>query len=90
MEEELKYLKSTVNSISDSMDFFNKKFEEMAVKVRTLEKENFSLKTENNSLKSHLAVITSTVKEQRQLIDDLEQYTRRDCLELKGIPEQEN
>lgn len=79
-------LSKKVEAVEQSIDFMNTKFQSILTEFAALKKENQSLKLENNVLKSQIQVITSKVKEQELLIDDLEQYIRRDCVEIKGIP----
>ena len=41
---------------------------------------------ENVSLKAELLKSTNELKLLKKSLNDLEQYTRRDCLEIRGIP----
>ena len=41
---------------------------------------------ENKSLKSELRSSANELKYLKDAYDDLEQYTRRECLEIKDIP----
>ena len=69
-----------------SMTFMNEKFEYMAQRMKIPEDENSSFKLENKAIKSKLDAITEKLREQDTRIDDQEQYIRRECLEIKGIP----
>lgn len=79
-----------LNSIEDSMNFINEQFEAMRAKVASLEEENRGLKLENGALKSQLNVITDKLREHESMLDDQEQYLRRECVEIKGIPVQDD
>ena len=77
-------------SIEHSMNFFNEQFELVLKKVKLLEEENQGLKLENNVLKSQVASMTENLRVLEARLDDQEQYQRRECLEFKGIPAQED
>lgn len=79
-----------LNSIKNSMTFFNERFEFIRKKMETLEEENRGLKLENNVLKSQLSSVTNKLRDLEVHIDENEQYLQRDCLENKGIPVQED
>ena len=51
-----------------------------------LQEENKVLKEEYASLKSQLLSSANDLKSVQKSLNDLEQYTRRDCLEIRGIP----
>lgn len=51
-----------------------------------LEKTNGELKTENDLLKRRITQLEDDVNELISHCDDQEQYTRRECLEIHGIP----
>lgn len=52
-------------------------------KINTIERENSALKQENTSLKSRIEKLESAA-------EAAEQYSRRNCLRVSGIPEVEN
>ncbi|EDO27224.1 predicted protein [Nematostella vectensis] len=79
-----------VNSLEKSMDFFNNQFELIKKKVTTLERENDALRVENNVLNSRISTITDKLRDQEAILDEQEQYMRRECLEFKGIPSLED
>ena len=45
------------------------------------------LVNENKSLKGKLLDTTSQLKVLKESFNELEQYSRRDCMEIRGIPE---
>ena len=81
-----------------------RKYDQLIVRVDLLEKENKRLKEENakllsndqalkaedNAIKSQVTTLISTIKQLETRLDDLEQYIRRDCVEIKGIPVEEH
>lgn len=68
------------------MTFFNTSFETMKVKMENLEKKTKTLAQENDRLRSDSAKITKEISDLRSAIDDQAQYTRRECLEIRGVP----
>ena len=51
-----------------------------------LQEENKALKEEHASLKTQVLSSANGLKLVRKSLNDLEQYTRRDCVEIRGIP----
>ena len=50
------------------------------------EKGMTDLFNENKSLKAELLDTTNQLKDLKESLNDLEQHSRRDCLEIRGIP----
>ena len=48
-----------------------------------------NLKLKNNTLKSQINTIVNITKNHGAILDEHEQYLRRECIEIKGIPENE-
>ena len=63
---------------------------EMQSKLDQLEEQNRQLNFENKSLKSHVDTLTQKVRELEFEIEEQQQYSRRDCLEFKNIPQLED
>ena len=59
----------------------------MKVKMENLEKKTKTLAQENDRLRSDSAKITKEISDLRSAIDDQAQYTRRECLEIRGVPD---
>ena len=59
----------------------------MKVKMDNLEKQTKNLAQENNHLRSDSAKMTKEISDLRSAIDDQAQYTRRECLEIRGVPD---
>ena len=73
--------------IQNSQSFIGTKFDELLVAVNLLKEENNQLKAENVKLKSELNQMGSKITELENAQEDLELYSRRDCLEFHGVPE---
>ena len=53
---------------------------------RFKERENKALKEEHASLKDQVSSSVNDLKLVQKSLNDIEQYTRRDCVEIRGIP----
>ena len=69
-----------------SMNFINKEFEDMKKKISALEERNSDLVKENNFLKQESSRMANKMNQMKTAFDDQDQYIRRDCLEIRGIP----
>ena len=74
-----------LDPIMSSLDFISKGFDEMGQKILQLEKTNKALEGENKLLKEQTASLRKEVNELKIEMDEQE-YGRRECLELRGIP----
>ena len=79
-------LEAKLKVYEESMTFFNTSFETMKVKMGSLEKQTKTLAQENDRLRSDSAKMNKEISDLRSSIDDQAQYTRRECLEIRGIP----
>ena len=79
-------LEAKLRVYEESMTLFNTSFETMKVKMDSLEKQTKTLAQENNRLRSDSAKMNKEISDLRSSIDDQAQYTRRECLEIRGIP----
>lgn len=75
-----------LEAVKRAMDFINAKFEEFKTDVAEVRKELTSLKTENHGLKRENDRLFSELKAVRQEVVDLQQYSRRSNVEIKGVP----
>lgn len=70
-----------------SLDFLNEKYDIILKKVSDQEVKVKELSKENSRLHSEVGLLRSTLSNQGKWLNDLEQYGRRECLEIRGIPE---
>ena len=78
-----------MNEIGRSMEFINKKYEEMKTKLKSYEVKQKDLCNENQILALQLKQTTKELKDLQDVCNDLEQYSRRDCvscMEIRGVP----
>ena len=67
------------------IDLANSKYDEIIEKLSTYERERNEILAENKILKS-VQRLESQLNQLRDSHYELEQYSRRDCLQIKGIP----
>lgn len=86
----LKYNKSTQDElkvIQKSQDFLGNKFDELLKSFTLLQEENKQLKSENILLKKEVKELNKRMCNLEEEQENLNLYSRRDCLEFHGIPE---
>jgi hypothetical protein len=64
----------------------NEKYEEVMSMLAERDVERKQIISENKILKSTVQMMESHVKQLRESINEMEQYSRRESLEIKGIP----
>ena len=72
-----------------SISFLSDRYEDLRKDISAI-RNNEILKEENIALKADLQDAHKELSIQENLLDDAEQYSRRDCLEVRGIPVQES
>ena len=86
MEKALEPLRKSIDEVKKSMATTNSNYNQLLTKMSAYEKEMTDLFNENKSLKAELLDTTNQLKALKESFNDLEQYSRRDCLEIRGIP----
>lgn len=79
-------LKSKVEDVVEHITFLNAKYDELYLKLEASEKENKSIMEENKILKMSIQQLEHSVTTLDQAHNDLEQYGRRECIEISRIP----
>ena len=79
-----------IDKLEESISFFSKQYDDFIMKIKGLEDMNASLVDENRCLKAELQNTSNNLKLMKQELNNSQQYSRRDCLEIKGIPIQRN
>ncbi|XP_044172420.1 uncharacterized protein LOC122956798 [Acropora millepora] len=97
LEEKLKAIfEDTLNSILDnkfkeihlSMSKLTESIEEVKKSASFISSQYDSLLQENKSLKVEVRKTTNELNHLKEEFNNLEQYSRRDCLEIRGVPVQ--
>ena len=90
MEKQMEVLKSVENSLQS----LHEKHEELNTRVNKLDEdiksEISNLKSECNTLRKESVKSNNTIQLFLNQMNDLEQYSRRECLEIRGIPVRED
>ncbi|KAH9378873.1 hypothetical protein HPB48_013442 [Haemaphysalis longicornis] len=79
-----------LTNIKQSVAFFSTDCDAMAARCSEIEKENTALKKENAVLFTECNSLNQVVTAHEQRMTDLEQYSRIQNVEVKGIPEVAN
>lgn len=86
-------LKKSVDEAMNHIEFVNAKYDELLQMMKTsnderkaLQDENKILQDENKILKATIHSIERSLESVTRANHDLEQYTRRECVEIRGIP----
>ena len=93
LDEKLAPLKSDMAELREKrrettlfLEEANTKYEEVISKFTQHEKERKEVIAENKILKSAVQTLEEHVKTLQNACNDMEQYSRRECLEIQGIP----
>lgn len=87
LDRKLQPLIATISELQRSMEFINHKYEQMRSDLELTNKEMDKTKIENKMLKGEVLNLRNQVNNQQNVLNDMEQYSRRECLEIRGIAE---
>ena len=79
-------LKKSVDEAMNHVEFVNAKYDELLQMMKTSNDERKALQDENKILKATIDSIERSLESVTRANHDLEQYTRRECVEIRGIP----
>ena len=78
----------TQSIVDNAVDSAVRRISETLVKeVSSLKTENSALKMENDNLKKSVTKLQDRIVKLETIADDSEQYSRRNCIPITGIPE---
>ncbi|EDO35141.1 predicted protein [Nematostella vectensis] len=86
MKSSLKDLSSQLAEAVNSLAFLHDQCDMLTKKVKFLESRNTSLETENKLIKVELNKMAGDLNTTKKSLVDIEQCSRRDCFEIKGVP----
>ena len=86
MEELVKTKNNLCNSLESSLSFLSSKFDDIFPKMEILEKSKAEHSNESNIQRSEIFRLNNSIKQLEEDLNELQQYSRRDCLEIRGIP----
>ena len=79
-------LKKTVEDTKELLSFTSKQYDTLLKRLSVCEDENKKLRNENKILQKTLNKLDTSLKSVTKANNDLEQYTRRECVEIRGVP----
>ena len=82
----IKALKASQQAVGESQDFINKEFESCKVKQDTKEERAKAAETKIINMKTESYSLQQTLCEEQSKVNDLEQYGRRNMVEINNIP----
>ena len=80
-------LKKTLEDTKELLSFTSKQYDTVIKRLSECEEENKKLRNENKILQKSLNKLDTSLKSVIKANNDLEQYTRRECVEIRGIPQ---
>lgn len=83
---ELKSFQKEVGELTLSMQFLSDKVDSASVLINEVRAEFATLKKENQELRAATETMSTEVEELRDRVRTLEQYTRRNNVEISGVP----
>ena len=84
----LSIMMNEIQEIRKSQEYLGSKYEEIKDELKTIQNINKNLEHENAILKQTVASLQKQSAEAK--VNNLEQYSRRCCLEIQGIPYKDN
>lgn len=85
-KESLKELNTRCAQIETSQNFISQQFDDTNKVIQETKKQNKALEDKCNHYQMQIGVLTGEVDSLKEDLDELQQYQRRDCLEIVGIP----
>ena len=76
--------------VAESISLMNEKFEDINKKFDNYEKERKEKEKEIKDLKEKVLILSNEKKDLEQIIDRQEQYSRRNCILIHGVKEEQN
>jgi len=86
----LSIMMNEIQEIRKCQEYLGSKYEEIKVELRTMQNIIKNLEHENAILKQTVASLQKHSAETEAKVNNFEQYSRRCCLEIQGIPYTDN
>ena len=86
LRAEVRELKGNLESIEKFLDFANAKYEEVLNTLSKNEEMQRNIIAENKVLKSTVRTLEDRINHMQSELNDREQYSRRECVEIHGVP----
>ena len=86
MEQKISNLMTELETIKNSNSFLSDRYDQLQEISSANKKAVDDIKSENLSLKETVIELKSIVENAEKSLNNLEQYSRRECIEINGIP----
>ena len=86
ISKSIKGLEERVKVVEKLAEFIANQYESQKKTANNLLKKQSSLSEENEQLKKEIKALRLDQEKQKYALNDLEQYGRRECVEISGIP----
>ena len=90
LDEKLKPICLLVDGLKDSANFLSDKFDAIMKRIEIFETRCNEAMIENKCLKDEVLRFSTTVNQHSEEINNIEQYPRRECVEIYALPEEPN
>lgn len=87
LDKKFKPLSAKIDSVIESINFMEGKFGDLNKRIDDIEYTVGHQVQENKLLKIDILNLSNQLHEQKDSVNELEQYIRRECLEISGIPQ---
>ncbi|XP_046666525.1 uncharacterized protein LOC124358275 [Homalodisca vitripennis] len=87
MIEEMKTTRNEINTLAESVKFMSNKMDESTNLMKTIKEELALVKKENERLTAMNSTLNTEVTSLKNRVRALEQYSRKNNVEVNGIPE---
>ncbi|KAG8324036.1 hypothetical protein J6590_101870, partial [Homalodisca vitripennis] len=87
MIEEMKTTRNEINILAESVQFMSNKMDESTNLMKTIKEELAVIKKENEHLTAMNRTLNTEVTSLKNRVRALEQYSRKNIVEVNGIPE---
>ena len=85
-QQKISELSTTVEEFRQFISFSNNQYDDHSKKVDKLLMDFKDLTKESSMLKSETYRLANEMKQFSDRLNELEQYSRRDCVEIRGVP----
>ena len=86
LRKELADLRKELSENRKFLEEANKKYDDVNKRLKDFEQKTKAVTDENKILKKTVLKLEDRIKVLEENVDDLQQYSRRDCMEVRGIP----
>lgn len=77
-----------MDDLAESVKFISEKFDLITKRIDNLETKYTSVEKENKCLKAEVLRLSKCMDQHEEEINNMQQYSRRDCVEIAGLPQQ--